>query len=151
MRKPFAVAASLAALLLSALAVAPPAHAAPAIQLTKIQYDTPGADTPVTNAKLNAEWVRIKNVSTRTINIAGWRVTDAGTIHSYSFPTTNLGPGKSVTLHTGRGTNASGHRYWGRGYYVWNNTGDTAALRNRSGTVVATCRWTSTGVGWKTC
>lgn len=29
--------------------------------------------------------------------------------------------------------------YWGSGNYIWNNTGDTATLRNASGKTVDTC------------
>lgn len=150
MRKLSAVLASLAALLVGALVVAPPAHAAPAIQITKVQYDSPGADKPVTNKKLNAEWVRITNKGKKTVNLAKWTLHDAGKKHTYRFPTTKLGPGKSIVVHTGKGKNVAGHRYWNRGYYVWNNTGDTAAIRNTKGKVVDTCKWKK-GTGVTTC
>ena len=48
-------------------------------------------------------------------------------------------------MHTGKGTNTSTHRYWQRGSYVWNNTGDEATLRNASRTTVDSCSWGSTG------
>jgi hypothetical protein len=54
--------------------------------------------------------------------------------------------GNSVYIHTGKGTNSGTHRYWGRSWYVWNNTGDTAYLRNPSGTLIDRCGWTSTGL-----
>jgi hypothetical protein len=62
-----------------------------------------------------------------------------------------LRPGATVKIHTGKGTNTAYHRYWGRGWYVWNNTGDKATLRNKAGTVKDTCAWTSRGSGYKYC
>jgi hypothetical protein len=44
-----------------------------------------------------------------------------------------VSPGKSVILHTGKGTNTSSNLYWGRSWYVWNNTGDKATSRDSSG------------------
>ena len=35
--------------------------------------------------------------------------------------------------------------YWDRGWYVWNNDGDKAVLKNASGTVVDTCRYAGGG------
>jgi hypothetical protein len=31
------------------------------------------------------------------------------------------------------------NRYWGHHWYIWNNTGDRATLKNASGTVMARC------------
>ncbi len=50
-----------------------------------------------------------------------------------------------LTLHTGSGGNTAWHRYWGSGGYVWNNTGDTAILKNSSGTRIDSCSWGSSG------
>jgi hypothetical protein len=36
-------------------------------------------------------------------------------------------------------------QYWGRAAYVWNNTGDTAYVRNPSGTLIDSCSWGSSG------
>ena len=59
----------------------------------------------------------------------------------YKFPTFKLKPGASVTLHTGRGTNSASHLYWRSTAYIWNNTGDTATLKNTVGTTKDTCSW----------
>jgi hypothetical protein len=50
-----------------------------------------------------------------------------------------------VTVHTGRGSATSTHRYYNKTWYVWNNTGDTAYLKNASGTTVDTCAWSGGG------
>lgn len=69
------------------------------------------------------------------------------TLHVYTFGTFTLKPGASVTLYTGKGTNTSSKRYWGRASYVWNNTGDEAYLKNTSGTTKDTCSWPSEANG----
>jgi hypothetical protein len=131
------------------LGVAAPAQAASAIRITTIQYDSPGTDTG-TNLSLNAEYVVVKNVSTTARSLTGWTLRDANG-YVYTFPSTTLGAGKSITVHTGQGTVDPRHRYWGRTWYVWNNTGDTAYLRNASGGAVHQCGWTAVGTGSRTC
>lgn len=61
--------------------------------------------------------------------------------HLYKFPTFTLRPRASVTVHTGRGTNTGTNLYWGSGSFIWNNTGDTAYLRNTVGTLKDSCSW----------
>jgi hypothetical protein len=55
-----------------------------------------------------------------------------------------------VTLRTGKGTNTSSTRYWGRKGYVWNNTGDTAYLRSSTNKTIDTCGW-GKGKGYTSC
>lgn len=135
----FAVAAGLL------LATAPAAQAAtPAIQITKVYYNSPGSDTG-SNTSLNAEWVRLTNQRSYTINLKGWTLRDK-TGYTYTFTTDyRLPAGYRVYIHSGKGTNTSYHRYWGRSWYVWNNSGDTAYLRNSYGTTIDTCSWGSSG------
>ena len=141
-------AAVLAAL---SLAVASPAEAAnPTLHFSQAYFDSPGSDTG-SNTSLNAEWVRVKNSSsTATYTLTSWTIRDASA-HVYKFPTFHLKPGASVTLHTGKGTNTGSNLYWGRSGYIWNNTGDTATLKNSSGTTKDTCSWTSANDPSKTC
>jgi hypothetical protein len=54
--------------------------------------------------------------------------------HRYTLPDGfRLGAGKQAIIHTGDGTSyttsASTHLYWGREWYMWNNTGDKVILR----------------------
>ncbi|MFN2537747.1 MAG: lamin tail domain-containing protein, partial [Mycobacteriales bacterium] len=100
----------------------PAASAASTVLIGKTYYDSPGSDTR-TNTSLNAEWVTIKNVSSTARSLQGWTLRDASG-HVYTFGTFTLGGGKSVVIHTGKGTNTTTHRYWGSGSYIWNNTGD---------------------------
>ena len=131
-----------------ALAAGAPAQAAtPAVQLTQVYYNSPGTDNR-SNSSLNAEWVRMTNRTTKTINLKSWTLRDkAG--HIYRFSTDyKLAPGKHVYIHTGKGVNGkpdAQHRYWNSGAYIWNNTGDTAYLRNPGGTLIDSCSWGSSG------
>ena len=136
-----------AAVPLVAVAVTVPSYAAatPAVSFTKIQFNSPGSDTRSTTS-LNAEWVRMTNNTRSAIQLKGWTVRDkAG--HVYTFKTSySLGAGKRVYVHTGKGTDGrpdAQHRYQNSGNYIWNNTGDTAYLRNAAGKTIDTCSWTS--------
>jgi P pilus assembly chaperone PapD len=134
----------------SSLVAVTPAEAAPMAQFTRIQYDSPGRDTG-SNASLNREYVRVKNVTTRTVNLHRWHVRNARG-DEYRFRSNfYLRPGETVTIRTGKGRDTATTRYWGRTSYVWNNTRDTAYLRTPSGALMNSCSWTSTGRGYKYC
>ncbi|MFJ8581835.1 lamin tail domain-containing protein [Micromonospora sp. NPDC093277] len=134
-------AAALAVAVGGTLAVAGPAQAAtPAVEITLVYYDSPGTDNR-SNKSLNAEYVRLTNRRSSTVNLKNWTVRDKSR-HVYRFSGDfRLAKGASVYLHTGKGTNTSKHRYWGSGAYIWNNDGDTAYLRNAAGTSIDTCSW----------
>jgi Lamin Tail Domain/Right handed beta helix region len=114
------------------LAGAEPAEAAGCVYFSSVKFNATGDDTK----NLNGEWVKVTNRCATTFNIGGWRVKDrAGNTYTFASPT-RMGTG-SIYLHTGKGTNRPGHRYWRRSSPVWNNTGtETAYLLNKSGTIV---------------
>ncbi|GAA3221247.1 lamin tail domain-containing protein [Actinocorallia longicatena] len=120
----------------------------PTFKITRVYHDSPGTDRGGA-ASLNAERIVIRNASKKTRNLRGWSVRDSSG-DRYTFPSTSVGPGKSVTLHTGRGGNSPGHRYWGRTWYAWKNSGDTATLRNTSGKRVDSCK-ASGSRNWASC
>lgn len=124
-------------------AAAPAVAAVPAVHFSFAYYNSPGSDTG-SNASLNAEYVRVHNSASTSRSLTGWTIRDAQG-HVYRFGTYTLRAGTSVTLHTGRGSNTASNRYWGRSWYVWNNTGDRAILRNSSGTTIDTCSWGGSG------
>jgi hypothetical protein len=132
------VAAVLTATLITSMSAVAADAAAP-VGIARIQYDSPGNDTG-SNKSLNAEWVKITNHSKAKKVLTGWTLRDAQK-HVYRFPKFTLGAGASVWVHTGSGSNTGRHLYWGEDYYVWNNTGDKAILKNTSGTTVDTCTW----------
>jgi hypothetical protein len=111
------------------------------VKIVRIYFDSPGSDTG-SNTSLNAEWVQIKNVTKTRKTITAWTLRDASS-HIYRFPATSLAAGHTLKVHTGRGANNGGNRYWNAGDYIWNNTGDTAGLRNSHGTVVDRCHYTT--------
>jgi hypothetical protein len=116
-----------------------PAQAATRMHIYKIQYDSPGSDTG-SNSSLNAEWVQLHNRSGSRLNLSGWTLRDTAG-HVYKFGTYRIKAHGHVKIHTGRGTNTQTDRYWNHGWYVWNNTGDRATLKNRAGTVIDRCSY----------
>jgi len=142
--------ALLVACLVAALSmIAMPAQAAPAsVHIYKVYFDSPGSDRG-SNTSLNAEYVVIRNGDDVSHSVSGWTVRDrAG--HRYTFPDGfRLGAGKQAVIHTGDGTSyttsASTHLYWGREWYVWNNTGDKVILRRADGSLKDTCTYSGAG------
>ncbi|GIJ78088.1 hypothetical protein Xph01_25200 [Micromonospora phaseoli] len=143
--------AALAVAVGGSFAVAAPAHAAtPAIEITKVYYDSPGVDNR-SNSSLKAEYVKLTNRRATTINLKNWTLRDKAN-HVYKFTGDfKLAKGKSVIIRTGTGKNTAATRYWGSGNYIWNNTGDTAYLRNASGKQIDKCVWTKKGMGYTNC
>lgn len=133
------------------LTAATPAQAAPSLRFHGAQYDSPGTDNR-SNASLNAEWISLVNTGTTSVNLRGWTVRDASR-HVYTFGNVTIpGRGGRIWLHTGRGTNTATNLYWGSGNYVWNNTGDTATLKNPAGSTRDTCTWQyKAGRTWVAC
>ncbi|OKI08315.1 hypothetical protein A6A06_34190 [Streptomyces sp. CB02923] len=131
------------------LVTAAPASAAGSVHLSKIYYNSPGSDNR-SNASLNAEWVQIKNSTSRAVSLKGWKLTDTSR-HTYTFGTYSLGAGKTVTVHTGRGRDTAAHRYQNRRAYVWNNTKDTATLKKPSGARVDSCGYNNARRSYVTC
>jgi len=116
-------------------------------RIAKVHYDSAGSDVPVTNAKLNDEYVIVTNTDTVTHNLAGWRIRDVAN-HVYVFPAgATLGAKKSVRVRTGTGTDTAANRYQNRGYYIWNNDADTAWLRNPQGKGGDVCSWKASDTG----
>ncbi|MPY85780.1 MAG: lamin tail domain-containing protein [Actinophytocola sp.] len=138
---------TIATVLAGGLATAP-AQAAGAVVIYKVRYDSPGSDTG-NNVSLNAEFVVLKNTSGKTRYLKGWKLRDVAG-HVYTFPATKIKPGRTMRVHTGTGSNDGNDRYWGSDWYVWNNTGDTAKLRRKNGTLADKCSW-GDGDGVKNC
>jgi Lamin Tail Domain/Calcineurin-like phosphoesterase len=141
--------ASLAVLAALAATGALASSASAAIVITKIYYDSPGPDRG-TNKSLDAEWIRLKNTGGKRRSLRSWTIRNAAG-HLYKFGRYSLKAGKSVTIHTGRGTNTATNRYWGRRRYVWNNRKDTARLRNERGTLIARCSYNDASADYKVC
>jgi hypothetical protein len=103
------------------------------IAIQYARFDAPGNDA----TNLNGEYVVVTNKCSTMIGVGGWRVRDkAGNTYRFAAGV-RMGKG-SIYVHTGKGVNRPGHRYWGRTRPVWDNTGERAYLLNRSGTRVST-------------
>ena len=140
------VAAGTAAIVV--LTAAPADAATSPVRFAGIQYNAPGSDT---SRNVNGEYVKITNYGGKAVTITRWTVRDkAG--HTYRFPRYTIKAHDSLWLRSGKGTHSHRTFYWGSGWHIWNNTGDTATLRNASGTWKDSCSWSgSTSSGWKTC
>jgi hypothetical protein len=134
--------AATAAVLLAGTAVLAPLTADAAITavLSGIQYDPPGTDVR-TNAQINNEFITVRNISTRPINLSGFRILDVAN-HVFVFPRGYVLPGRStVIVRTGKNRNRALTLYWNSGNYIWNNTGDTARFQTPAGKTIDTCSY----------
>lgn len=132
------------------LMVDSPAQAAsPRMQFSEIWYNSPGKDTG-TNSSLDQEWVQLHNRSGSRISLAGWTLRDAQN-HVYTFGTYTIKPHGYVKIHTGKGSNTQTDLYWGHSWYIWNNTGDRATLKDAHGKVLGQCSYTGSSAGHTSC
>lgn len=82
------------------------------------------------------ERVVVRNLGTRAVQLAGWRLRDRGS-HQFVFPAFNLRPDAFVAVHTGEGRDTDYALYWNRRRAVWNNLGDLAVLIDANGVIRA--------------
>ena len=75
----------------------------------------------------------ITNSGSSSVSRAGWKLTDEGANHSYTFTGTTVLAAGSVTIASGTTT---GDITWKRDN-VWNNDGDTAYLYDGWGQLVS--------------
>ena len=107
-----------------------------------VNADAPGDD----GVNLNGEWVSFTNAGTEMIDFDGWEVADESASHRYTFDGVRLGPGAVVTLFSGCGRDDDATRHWcASGSAVWNNSGDTVFLRDRTGNIVASRSYGDSG------
>lgn len=115
-----------------------PTSPAPAqIKITYILYGP-------TNGPLE-EYVRIENLGGTAQSMTNWSLADAAN-HVYTFPTFALQPGGQVQVWTKAGSNNATNLYWGSAQAIWNNTGDTATLRNAGGAIISQCSYAGGGI-----
>ena len=135
-----AAAAGIAVMLSPVLPAAAQAATSPVV-IHEIYYNSPGPDRG-SKASLNAEWIQLYNRTGHAISLAHWTLRDAARrAHIYTFGSYQLKAHGYVKIHTGHGTNGPANRYWDHSWYIWNNTGDTATLRNSSGAAQSRCAY----------
>jgi hypothetical protein len=98
------------------------------VNITTIFYDGAGSQEP-------DEYVETKNDDTKPIQLQNWTLSDAAN-HVFTFPSFVFQPGQVCRVYTNEV-----HPEWcgfsyGSGSAIWNNSGDTATLRDGNGTVV---------------
>jgi micrococcal nuclease len=82
------------------------------------------------------EWVELVNEGDQPIDLSGYTLKDEAN-HIYTFDDFYLEPNRSVRLYTSNGRDTDSKLYWGLGIdTVWNNSGDTAYLRDPNGSLV---------------
>ena len=95
------------------------------MRIEAINYDPSGPDLPMEN-------VAITNDTSASIDMGAWTLRDAAN-HVFTFPPFLLGAGFSVRVWTKAGSNDAENLYWRHRMPLWNNSGDTAILRDAAG------------------
>lgn len=147
MRRSISLAVAIGACLMAVAGVAGPAMASSPVKITAAYYDPVNGPDPATNAYRNKEFIVVRNSGTTTVTLTAWTLRDLARpttlAHVYKFPAFKLGPGKSVRVHTGSGSNTATDLYWGMSTYVWGDDSDTATLKSATGSTVSSCSWTT--------
>ena len=111
------------------------AQAAAPVAVNQQQNSVPASSgsVSITALDLKGETVKITNSGSSSVSLAGWKLTDEGAKHSYTFTGTTVPVAGSVTIASGT---ATGDIKW-KNDNVWNNDGDTAYLYDGSGRLVS--------------
>jgi hypothetical protein len=97
----------------------------------------PAVTVTITGLDCGAERVTVRNGGSQGADLTGWKIYDAGRLHTYTFPGGySLGAGASVAVKSG-GAAGPGELHWMNGF-VWNNDGDTASLVDPDGATRST-------------
>ncbi|MCI0709211.1 MAG: lamin tail domain-containing protein [Chloroflexi bacterium] len=96
------------------------------MSITTIVYDAPGPD----DENLNGEWVEFRNDSEETVNLRGFTLRDTSSTNLYVFGSVNLPAGSTLRIYSGCGQDTATEVYWCNDTSIWNNSGDTATLRD---------------------
>jgi hypothetical protein len=89
-------------------------------------------------ADVNGETVTLRNDGLATVDITRWSLADASDKNLFTFPSFVLPPGGIAVVHSGRGSPSGPDFYWGKTTGIWNDAGDTATLRDATGTTIGT-------------
>ncbi|HML26061.1 MAG TPA: PGF-pre-PGF domain-containing protein, partial [Methanomethylovorans sp.] len=104
-------------------------------------YNASGlGDVYISDLNMKEEWIKIRNSGSSRVDLTGWEIKDEGYIHTYTFPSFELGAGSIVTVYSSKGSNTETELYWGSDGFVWNDDGDTAYLYNSGGYLVSSLK-----------
>ena len=81
--------------------------------------------------------MEIRNTGGSPVQLAGWTLSDAAN-HVFTFPLFVMAPGQTCRVYTNEVHPEYCGFSYGSGTAIWNNSGDTATLRDNQGKVVDT-------------
>lgn len=90
------------------------------------------------------EYVQIENRDQRPIQLAHWTLRDEAN-KVFDFPVFVMAPGQICRIYTDEVHPAWCGFSFGNGSAIWNNSGDTATLRDSSGTEIDACSYPGGG------
>lgn len=113
---------------LSVEVVSPQNQSLPQVKLSTTATSTlPPLEQPVVEIQavivpgvLESERVLIRSVSSSTLNLTGWKVSN-GNGQDFTFPPLTLFPGGAVALYSRSGQNTANEIYWGLTQAAWSN------------------------------
>ncbi len=109
------------------------------VHISNAHYD---AEPSPERDHLDDEYIVIANGESSSIDMSGWILHDEGKNYEFLFPDGfSLGPGAEVTIYTGVGSDSQSELWWGLDSPVWNNSGDTAFLKNSQKEIVDNYSW----------
>ena len=82
----------------------------------------------IESGKLAEEFVRVKNRTTKTVEITGWTIKAKESGRTYTFPFYYLDPNDAVTVWTKQGTDEEPNLYWDLSVEVWDDDDDCGRL-----------------------
>jgi len=100
------------------------------VEIIHIHWDGVGNSEP-------DEYVEIRNTGGSPVQLAGWTLSDAAN-HVFTFPLFVMAPGQTCRVYTNEVHPEYCGFSYGSGTAIWNNSGDTATLRDNQGKVVDT-------------
>ncbi|HLF16946.1 MAG TPA: lamin tail domain-containing protein [Candidatus Thermoplasmatota archaeon] len=91
------------------------------------------------------EFVEVWNPTSQAVDLAGWRISDGGTVSPHTFGAVMIPAGGRVVVWSGGEADARGPRWSASASStIWNNGGDSATLLDPAGNVVD---WFAYGTG----
>jgi len=111
-------------------------------------YELMADPTPIVNLP-NNEWIELRNTSSTTFNLLGWRIGDA-TSQSGAMPTYNLKPDSVLIIcSAGAATAMAGYgaTIMVTGFPSLDNTGDIIYLRSAEGKIIHSVNYTDSWYG----
>lgn len=106
------------------------------LHITSFHANADGDD----RTNVNGEYLRVCNVSSEPVNLAGYRIADISG-NSWELPNLVVPPGHTFKLHSGKGEHQADPSrqlavYLGSDQPIWNNKSDRATLYDRYGRMV---------------